>query len=144
CLNPNSANDLVAAYVRMISGWNDADAKYLADDFRDTSDSINILAGIPLGGPTFPTKQAFIDHQHTQPDNLPLVVTHKSPFDCDEITLIWTATFGVAQKPVRGITILGVTKEKGYWQIKSVDVEFNNVAYLENIGGLWAMPGQQQ
>ena len=66
CLHPDDVDVLVNAYVRMLSKWNDTDAKYLADSFRDSSDSINILAGIPLGSPTFPTKQAFIDHQHTQ------------------------------------------------------------------------------
>lgn len=66
CLHPDDVDVLINAYVRMLSKWNDTDAKYLADSFRDTSDSINILAGIPLGNPTFPTKQAFIDHQHTQ------------------------------------------------------------------------------
>ena len=66
CLHSEDVDTLVDAYVRMLSKWNDADAKYLADDLVDTSDSINILAGIPLGSATFPTKQAFIDHQHTQ------------------------------------------------------------------------------
>ncbi|KAK3899273.1 hypothetical protein C8A05DRAFT_18268 [Staphylotrichum tortipilum] len=143
CLRPEDVNTLVDAYTRMLSKWNDEDAKYLADNFIDRSDSINILAGIPLGSPTFPTKEAFIDHEHTQPDNLPLVVTHKSPFSCDEIALIWQATFGVAQKQVRGVTILGATKDKGYWQIKSIDVEFNSLAYLLDIGGSFKMPGQQ-
>lgn len=66
CLNEDDTDTLVKAYVRMISNWNDADAKYLAEDFVDRSDSINSLARIPLGSPTFPSKQAFIDHQHTQ------------------------------------------------------------------------------
>lgn len=65
CLCQKDADTLTAAYLRMIGGWNDADAKYLADTgFTDTSDSINILAGVPLGSVIFPTKQAFIDHQH--------------------------------------------------------------------------------
>jgi hypothetical protein len=58
--------ELVDAYDRIISAWNDADAVYLADEFRDTSDSINILAGIPLGSATFPTKDAFLYHMQTQ------------------------------------------------------------------------------
>lgn len=66
CMRPDDAQTLVDAYVRMISGWDDADAKYLAENFRDTSDSINQLAGKPLGSDTFPTKQSFIDHQHEQ------------------------------------------------------------------------------
>jgi hypothetical protein len=75
CLYPGAVDTLVNAYVRMISKWNDTDAKYLADNFVDTSDSINILAGIPLGSPTFPTKQAFIDHQHTQVSPSPPIPT---------------------------------------------------------------------
>jgi hypothetical protein len=78
CLHPEDVDTLVDAYVRMLSKWNDTDAKYLADDgFVDTSDSINILAGIPLGSPTFPTKQAFIDHQHTQVRPLFVYVNHQ-------------------------------------------------------------------
>ena len=65
CLNHGDVDKLVDAYKRIISNWNDADAKYLASDFRDTSDSINILAGIPLGSATFPSKDAFLEHMHT-------------------------------------------------------------------------------
>jgi hypothetical protein len=66
CLLPHDVEELVDAYDRIISAWNDADAVYLADEFRDTSDSINILAGIPLGSATFPTKDAFLYHMQTQ------------------------------------------------------------------------------
>ncbi|KAL2172357.1 hypothetical protein VTG60DRAFT_6196 [Thermothelomyces hinnuleus] len=141
CLRPDDVDTLVDAYVRMLSSWNDTHAEYLADDFVDTSDSINILAGIPLGSPTFLGRAAFIDHQHTQPDNLPLEVTHKSPISCDEIALIWQATFGFAEAQVRGLTILGATRDAGYWQIATVDVEFNSLAYLLDIGGSYSLPG---
>jgi len=65
-------------------------------------------------------------------------VTFKT-YNCDTVTLIWTATFGKGM-PMRGITVLGVTRVAGYWQIKSIDVEFNSIAYLNNIGGTFAMP----
>jgi hypothetical protein len=65
CLNSGDVDKLVDTYQRIISNWNDADAKYLADNFRDTSDSINILAGIPLGSDTFPNKAAFLNHMQT-------------------------------------------------------------------------------
>ncbi|KAK3682985.1 hypothetical protein B0T22DRAFT_386824 [Podospora appendiculata] len=141
CLCQSDVNVLIAAYTRILTKWDPADAKYLSDDFVDTSDSINILAGIPLGSPTFPSKAAFISHETTQPDNLPIQVTFKGPFNCNYISLIWTATFG-AGKPVRGITIIGATKTAGYWQIKSIDVEFNSLAYLLDIGGSFKFPGQ--
>jgi hypothetical protein len=57
--------------------------------------------------------------------------------------LIWDATFGAAQKSVRGLTILGATMDSGEWQIKTIDVEFNSIAYLEDIGGSWSPPPQQ-
>ena len=43
---------------------------------------------------------------------------------------------------MRGVTILGATKDKGYWQIKTIDVEFNNIAYLLDMGGTYTMPTQ--
>lgn len=64
CLCEEDANTLRDAYVRMISAWNPVDAKYLTDDFKDTSASINILIGKPLDGsvPTFANKQEFVAH----------------------------------------------------------------------------------
>lgn len=81
-------------------------------------------------------------HAIHKPDNLPLKVTHKSACSCSEIALIWQATFGPAQEQVRGLTILGATKHAGYWQIARVDVEFNGLAYLANVGGSYTLPGQ--
>ncbi|KAK1782249.1 hypothetical protein QBC45DRAFT_8561 [Copromyces sp. CBS 386.78] len=145
CLREEDANVLRDAYVRMISAWNPVDAKYLTDDFKDTSASINILIGKPLDGsvPTFASKQEFLDHMTVAPDNLPLRVTF-STFNCNYITIIWTATFGVAQKPVRGIAVAGATynKQKRMWQIKSLDVEWNSMAYLLDIGGSYTLPAQ--
>lgn len=166
CLNDKSAGNLIEVYRRIISKWEEKDAKYLAPDFRDTSDSINILAGIPLGSNTF-NRASFLEHMRTQvrcfslpslqfcqplphsqltpnqPDNLPLEITHKMPHNCNEVAFIWRAKFGAAQKYVRGLTILGASwtwDNGGYWQIKSFDVEFNSIAYLQNIGGSITMP----
>ncbi|CCC12117.1 unnamed protein product [Sordaria macrospora k-hell] len=143
CLCEEDANTLRDAYVRMISAWNPVDAKYLTDDFKDTSASINILIGKPLDGsvPTFANKQEFVAHMTVAPDNLPLRVTF-STFNCNYITVIWTATFGVAQKAVRGIAVAGAVydKKKKMWLIKSVDVEWNSMAYLLDIGGSYTLP----
>ncbi|KAK4142675.1 uncharacterized protein C8A04DRAFT_13055, partial [Dichotomopilus funicola] len=147
CLLPEDVTTLVDAYVRILSAdhWDDANGKYLADNFIDRSDSINSLAGKPLGTATFPTKKSFIDYETATPDHLPLVVTHSTPTSCTEIALIWQATFGVdpeKQQQVRGLTIIGATHAAGSWQIQSLDVEFNNIAYLENIGGSINPPPQ--
>lgn len=74
-----------------------------------------------------------------------MVVTRSTPTSCTEIALIWQATFGMdeeKQQQVRGLTIIGATNVAGFWQIKSLDVEFNNIAYLENIGGSINPPAQ--
>ncbi|KAL2255535.1 hypothetical protein VTK26DRAFT_3176 [Humicola hyalothermophila] len=42
CLGHEDVDMLVDAYVRIISDWNEADAKYLASNFRDTVRSWNI------------------------------------------------------------------------------------------------------
>lgn len=67
-----------------------------------------------------------------------------STFNCNYITVIWHATFGAAQKAVRGIAVAGAVynKQKKMWQIKSVDVEWNSLAYLLDIGGSYTLPGQ--
>ena len=43
---------------------------------------------------------------------------------------------------MRGIAILGAYKNRtiNQWQLKSIEVEFNNIIYLENIYGTWARP----
>jgi hypothetical protein len=176
---------LVEAYKLINSAWEDSYADYIADDFRDTSDSINILTSIPLGSVTFATEAAYIAFQKnrvsdatpplyllstqslTQPTplssypcppvialslticplqrtNSPLVVTHSSPYSCTEIALIWQTTFGASDKPVRGIAVLGTEYnfDQLQWQIKSIDVEFNTLAYLLDIGGSYTLPGK--
>jgi hypothetical protein len=45
-------------------------------------------------------------------------------------------------KPVRGITILGTEQEGSQWKIKSIDVEFNSLAFLLDLGGSFKFPGQ--
>lgn len=66
---------LVDNYAQVVGNYSDALAKaFLADDFTDMSDSINVLASQPLGDFTFPSKQAFMSSQAAQP-KIPLVVT---------------------------------------------------------------------
>lgn len=74
CLCRNDFDEVTDAYVRMIQKWDDAEIKYLADDFVDRSDSINFFAQLPMGSETFPSKEAFIEHMHVQ-------VCHPVTFD---------------------------------------------------------------
>lgn len=148
CLCKSDVDELIDAYKGMITFWDDAKhTKYLADDFYDWSESINSLippVGLPLGFPIF-NKTSFIEHQHTQPDHLPLQVDKLGPWNCDSASLVWSATFavpkpGLVAGKVRGVTILTAAHNAGQWQIKGLDVEFNNIQYLNNIGGSVTRP----
>jgi hypothetical protein len=161
-LAQDAVNHLVYdCYVALLTKYNNATAtKCLSPSFTDTSDSINILAGIPLGNVTFPTLAAFEQHELTdvsgfstakqsenyevltreQPDDLPVKVSSIGPVSGNQITLIWTATFGAAQKTVRGITIIGATFNNGCWQIATLTEEFNSIAFLQDIGGSCTFP----
>ncbi|KAK3695448.1 hypothetical protein B0T22DRAFT_478110 [Podospora appendiculata] len=141
CLTTAEGNELVDAYVRLISNYQDADCeKYCADDFVDRSDSINTFIFKPLGEPTFATKKIFMDAQNANPP-FPLVVDGIDVIACETIALRWHATFGAANLPSRGITIIGTTKKTGLPQIKSLDVEFNSLIWLLNMGGNYTWTG---
>jgi len=138
CLCAKDVDTLIDAYLRLLSNYNADDLKYLADDgFYDWSDSINTLAGIPTGTKTFPSKAAFQQHEETQPDHIPITLESKGPYNCDQLSFIWDASFPAT---VRGITIIGATKTSGDWQIQNINVEFNALNYLTNIGGTWSPP----
>jgi len=141
CMSATDAKEMVDVYVRLIANYQDADCeKYCADNFIDRSDSINTFIFKPLGGPTFATKKIFMEAQGTNPP-FPVVVDSVDAVACSSIGLRWHATFGAANLPSRGITLLGTTKEKGYWQISSIDVEFNSLIWLLNMGGNYTWEG---
>src|SRR3569833_777471 len=141
CMTQQEAKDQVELYRRLIANYTDADcAKGCADSFVDNSDSINTFLNQPLGGPTFGTKKIFMDAQALNPP-FPLIVDSIDAVDCDVIALRWFAFFGAAMKPSKGITILKNTKEKGWWQIKEIDVEFNSLTWLLDMGGNYTWDG---
>ncbi|KAK0734891.1 hypothetical protein B0T26DRAFT_635356 [Lasiosphaeria miniovina] len=141
CLTDADAKELVEAYTRLIANYQDADCiKYCAEEFVDRSDSINTFIFKPLGDPTFATKKIFMEAQASNPP-FPLVVDSVDSVSCSVIGLRWHATFGAANLPSRGITLIGATKETGAWQIKSLDVEFNSLIWLLNMGGNYTWEG---
>lgn len=140
CLCKSDVDELVAIYVRILKTWDEEDAKYLHEDFYDWSDSINSLAQLEPGFPIF-NKESFVERQNTTPDRLPVELVRLGPWNCDEISFIWSATFGRDPKVVRGLTIIKASKDVGYWQIKGLDLEFNSIQFLKNIGGSVTYPG---
>lgn len=123
-------------YSQLIGNYSDdlADS-FLADGFTEISDSINILAGIPLGSVTFTSAPAFKAGQSQLP-KIPLAVTSTNAFTCDTIVLRWTQTFGNPARPVDGISILVVVpNNQGGFQLKTLYTEFNSLTYNVNAGG---------
>ena len=139
CLKPADTEALVAAYQRLIAAYKPEDAdKYLTANFIEYSDSINSLAGIPLGSPTFPNRDAFKAAQASNPP-FPLAFQGEPAVACTKISLIWSGVFGKGN-PVRGIAILETIKEGEEWKISRLDTEFNSIAWLLDIGGLINLP----
>lgn len=98
--------------------------------FVDISDSINLMAGFPLGSITFANKTAFdIGQGKLQPEvkTETLNIFH----DCNSITWRWKITplTGETSKPVNGINYF-IVGENGL--VTKNYAEFNNAAWLES------------
>lgn len=134
--DPQTVATLVDKYSQVVGNYSDALASsFLAEGFTDVSDSINALAGLPLGNVTFPSKQAFMASQESQP-KIPLVVTGTHAVTHDTVVIRYTQTFGAANLPVAGISILEfVCGEGGQWKLKTIWTEFNSLVYFQDIGG---------
>ena len=141
CMTRAEATEIVDIYVQLIANYTDeVCAKYCAEDFVDRSDSINTFIFRPLGEPTFATKKIFMEAQISNPP-FPVEVDSIDAVDCEAIALRWHAQFGAANLPSKGITIIGTTKREGWWQIKSLDLEFNSLIWLLNMGGSYVWEG---
>jgi len=144
CLCQADVDLVVKHYQDILTLWKPEYKDYIAaDGFYDHSESINAIAGVPFGMNIFPNATAFIGYQTYTPDLIPVKIEKVGPFNCKEISFIWSATFAkapVTPSGVRGITILNTEKKDGKWLIKSIDVEFNNINYLKNLGGTCTPP----
>jgi hypothetical protein len=145
CLCQEDVDLVVSHYKDILTLWKPEYKDWLADEgFYDRSESINSIAGIPYGVRIFPNKTAFVGYQTTTPDLIPLKVDKVGPYNCKEIAFIWSANFtkipNGTPNPVRGITILDTVKKSGKWLIQSIEVEFNSINYIKNIGGTVTPP----
>lgn len=101
----------------------------LATDFVDISDSINFMAGIPLGSVTFPNKAAFDEGQGKQQPEVD-VETLNIFHDCSAITWRWLITPKVpGAYPVNGINYM-IVNEDGL--LSKNYAEFDNGAWLQS------------
>ncbi|KAJ9659120.1 hypothetical protein H2198_003262 [Neophaeococcomyces mojaviensis] len=102
--------------------------KYLASDFKDYSDSINWMAGIPLNSVTFGSRDSFDTNQGIGQPEL-VVTTLGYNFGCDHITWRWSArTQSYAN--VHGINHMVLTADRS--QIQTNYAEFNNANWIQS------------
>jgi hypothetical protein len=140
CLGPSDATYLVNSFASLLTDFKVSVAnETLANDFTDTSDSINWLAGIPLGSTTFPTRAAFIAGQGSEPP-IGFDVLSIDAVTCHVIAFRWVASVASQKFPVKGINILHATRCSGEWKIDTVFSEFNSAAWVSDIGGTCSVP----
>ncbi|KAI8269773.1 hypothetical protein K4K58_000222 [Colletotrichum sp. SAR11_239] len=144
CLSPEDGYQLATDFQALIRNYSAAAAdRLVAPEVVARCDGMNLLAGKPLGAPTYRDRdelKAALERQSGRPT--PVTLRTVDVVTCDTIVLKWTAAFGEARLPVRGIQILTVENAgpmRG-WAIKTIDTEFNSLAYLVNLGGTYKMP----
>ncbi|EHY56883.1 hypothetical protein HRR83_002037 [Exophiala dermatitidis] len=149
CIPYDTAVQVVNAFVSTLTAFNaDVATNLLAPDFTDTSDSINFLAGIPLGSVTFPSPAAYIAGQGAQPP-IGIDILNIDAVTCQGVIVFrWVATVGLNVDPVKGISVLYTVKSgsnantvgpNGY-QLETLYSEFNSAAWVLDIGGTCAPP----
>jgi len=142
CMTAPEMDEIIEAYRLIIAEYTEeVAAKYLSKDFVDISQSINAFIHQPLDGPTFPTKEVFMEVQSWN-QHFPIEILSVDARDCDAVALQWVASFGEANLPSKGITIMKMVVEEGMWKILSIEVEFNALTWLLNMGGSYTWEGK--
>lgn len=144
CLTPTTANNLVTGFAGLLTNYQKANADaLLTSDFTDTSDSINILAGIPLGSTTFGSRDDFEAGQSQQPA-IGFQVLSIDAITCTEVSFRWVATPNPGSTiKVKGINNFVAKNSNGTdqgWQIETNYSEFNSCAWVQAIGGTCTPP----
>jgi hypothetical protein len=147
CLTLADADYLVNGFALLInSTFSDIlAADILAVSFTDYSDSINFLAGVPLGDPTFSSLDAFEAGESGQTP-VPLQILSIDAVTCSNIAFRWLAYPGSGKYEVKGINIAytaqtgSATNGANGWQIQVNFVEFNVAAWDLDLGGSCTPP----
>ncbi|OCT50120.1 hypothetical protein CLCR_07655 [Cladophialophora carrionii] len=143
CIPYDVAIAIETTWISTLTNYDQATAENLLyPQLVDFSDSINYIAGIPLGGPTFPSAEAYEQGQGSQPP-IGLTVLGTDAITCDGvIALRWVGQVGLNTLPAQGITILKAIKVGDAavvgptgWQLAEIHTEFNSAAWIVDIGG---------
>ena len=147
CLTTADADFIVNGFALLINSTFNATlaADILAVNFVDYSDSIDFLAGIPLGNATFTSLANFEAGQSGQAP-IPFQVLSIDAVTCNNIAFRWLAYPGTGQYEVKGINIAytaqtgNATNGANGWQIQTNFAEFNVAAWDLDIGGNCTAP----
>lgn len=143
CISHDIAIAIQTSWISTLTNFDLATAQNLLyPGLQDFSDSINYIAGIPLGSVTFGSAQAYEAGQGAQPP-IGLTVLGTDAITCDGvIALRWTAAVGSQKFPANGITILKAIKVGSDavvgptgWQLKEIHTEFNSAPWIVDLGG---------
>src|SRR5213079_2574568 len=108
-------------------------------------DSIDFLAGIPLGRATFTSLTTFEASQASQAP-IPFQVLSIDAVSCANIAFRWLAYPGSGRYEVKGINIMYTTQTGPLsngadgWQVQTNFVEFNSAAWALDLGGTCVAP----
>ncbi|KIW81339.1 hypothetical protein Z517_04364 [Fonsecaea pedrosoi CBS 271.37] len=137
CLSDAQATNIVTSWKTILTSSDRGDASaiaqaLIADEYLETSDSINSLAGNSLGNATISGKDSFIAAVLENPP-IPLLTTLDIFHDCTRIAFYWAASgVGSGVEDVRGVDLLYLTEDKE--QINMAMVEFNSLAWAKDVG----------
>jgi hypothetical protein len=134
CLKQSEADQLVSTFAALINLPPDDPSfktgldAIAAPTYQEISDSFNIVAGLPLGGPTESNRTAVENDHATHP---PVVIkTINTWVACQNITWHWIMTIDPNGPPIRGIT-MWETKNKIF---QRGTAEHDSVAFALNLG----------
>lgn len=141
CLTADKAKEFTDAFKNLLEYTNagvpgvsapynaNISAKYLAEDFKDYSDSINWMSGRTLGGVTFASRAEFDTEQGS--GQQPIVVTDQlTHFSCKTITWKWQAYTSTGGN-VMGINLFIINDD--LTQIKENHAEFNSASWVQSL-----------
>ncbi|KEF63120.1 uncharacterized protein A1O9_01096 [Exophiala aquamarina CBS 119918] len=143
CLQQSDAEDIVNKFISVLNhpdvkASNATAQALIGDDFFEESDSINMLAGHPVGSVTFSGKQNYINGVLYAPSITDIETIKVMPAGCNNVLWYWQMIIGSKQIPVKGMNLFEIDDDG---KIADMYVEFNNIAWGIDIGFTATNPG---
>ncbi|KAK5045361.1 hypothetical protein LTR84_009224 [Exophiala bonariae] len=143
CLQQSDAEDIVNRFIAVLNhpdvkAANATAQDLIGDNFFEESDSINMLAGHPLGSVTFSGKQNYINGVLFAPSIDDIETIKVMPAGCSNVLWYWQMIIGSRQAPVKGFNLFEIDEDG---KIADMFVEFNNIGWGIDIGFTTTNPG---